>query len=82
MNVSTHEYDHPDIWRPLTCMPEGVHEWRVPGYDELAEEWASIRAALKDRDEPRALRPARVQLPRLPALLFTPPAIGWTEDSG
>ncbi len=28
--------------------------WLVPGYAELSEEWASIRASLKDRDEPRA----------------------------
>ena len=44
----------PEVWRPMTGMPEGAHAWRVPGYRELAEEWASIRAALKDRDEPRA----------------------------
>ena len=54
MNDSTPEYHHSEIWRPLTGMPEGAHEWRVPGYRELSEEWASIRAALKDRDEPRA----------------------------
>ena len=44
----------PEIWRPLTGMPAGAHEWRVPGYAELSEEWASIRASLKDHDEPRA----------------------------
>ncbi len=54
MNGSTPEYGHPEIWRPLAGIPEGAHEWRVPGYGELSEEWASIRAALKDRDEPRA----------------------------
>ena len=35
-------------------MPDGVQDWQVPGYAELAQEWLSIRAALKDRDEPRA----------------------------
>ena len=54
MNGTTPQYDHPEIWRPLTGMPEGAHAWRVPGYRELSDEWASIRAALKDRDEPRA----------------------------
>ena len=43
-----------EIWRPLTGMPDGAHGWLVPGYAELSEEWASIRASLKDRDEPRA----------------------------
>ena len=42
------------IWRPLTGMPEGAQEWLVPGYAELSEEWAAIRANLKDRDGPRA----------------------------
>ena len=46
--------EHPEVWRPMTGMPDGAHSWQVPGYRELAEEWASIRAALKDRDEPRA----------------------------
>ena len=43
-----------EIWRPLTGMPDGAHGWLVPGYAELGEEWASIRASLKDRHEPRA----------------------------
>ena len=43
-----------EIWRPLTGMPEGAHSWLVPGYAELSEAWASVRASLKDRDEPRA----------------------------
>ena len=43
-----------EIWRPLTGMPDGAHGWLVPGYDELSEEWASVRASLKDHDEPRA----------------------------
>ena len=42
------------IWRPLTGMPEGAQAWLVPGYAELSEEWAAIRASLKDRDGPRA----------------------------
>ena len=46
--------EQPEIWRPMTGMPPGAHAWQVPGYRELAEEWASIRARLKDRDEPRA----------------------------
>ena len=44
----------PEIWRPLTGMPDGAHGWLVPGHAELSEEWAAIRASLKDRDEPRA----------------------------
>ena len=43
-----------EVWRPLTRMPDGAHGWLVPGYAELSEEWASIRAQLKDRDGPRA----------------------------
>ena len=43
-----------EIWRPLTGMPDGAHGWLVPGYAELSEEWASVRASLKDDDEPRA----------------------------
>ena len=43
-----------EIWRPLTGMPDGAHGWLVPGYAELSEEWASVRASLKDHDEPRA----------------------------
>ena len=54
MNNSFPQCDHPEIWRPLTGMPESAQGWRLPGYDEFAQEWASIRAALKDRDEPRA----------------------------
>ena len=43
-----------EIWHPLTGMPAGAHGWLVPGYAELSEEWASVRASLKDHDEPRA----------------------------
>ena len=46
--------ERPEVWRPLTGMPEGARSWRTPGYRELAAEWASIRADLKDRAEPRA----------------------------
>ena len=48
MNGATPQYDHPEIWRPLTGMPEGAHTWRVPGYGELSEEWASIRAGISN----------------------------------
>ncbi len=44
----------PEIWRPLTGMPDGARGWLVPGHAELSEEWAAIRASLKNRDEPRA----------------------------
>ena len=44
----------PEIWTPLTGMPEGAQDWLVPGHAELSDEWAAIRAKLKDRDEPRA----------------------------
>ena len=44
----------PEIWQPLTGMPDGAHDWLVPGHAELSEQWAAIRASLKDRDEPRA----------------------------
>ena len=55
MGGPTFQYDeHPEVWRPLTAMPQGAERWEVPGYAELAQEWAGIRAALKDRDEPRA----------------------------
>ena len=54
MNNSSAQCDHPEIWRPLTGMPEGAEDWHLPGYDEFAQEWASIQASLKERDEPRA----------------------------
>ena len=54
MNNGTQQYDRPELWRPLTAMPEGAQDWREPRYEELAKEWISIRATLKDRDEPRA----------------------------
>ena len=46
----------PEIWRPLTGMPEEARAWGVPGYAAMAEEWAEIRERLKDRDraEPKA----------------------------
>ena len=50
----TPQAERPEVWRPLTGMPEGARSWRTPGYRELAAEWAAIRAALKDRAEPRA----------------------------
>ena len=46
--------ERPEVWCPLTGMPEGARSWRTPGYRELAAEWASIRADLKNRAEPRA----------------------------
>ena len=54
MNNSTPQCDPPELWRPLTGMPDGAEGWRAPGQHELAQEWISIRAALKDQDEPRA----------------------------
>ena len=54
MNNGTLQRDRPEIWRPLTGMPDGAQDWRDPRYEEMAQEWISIRAALKDRDEPRA----------------------------
>ncbi len=48
------QQDRPEVWRPLVGMPAGAHGWAVLGYAELAAEWAAIRAALKDRHEPRA----------------------------
>ena len=53
MNDAAHR-EQPEVWRPMTGMPPGADAWQVPGYRELAEEWASIGARLKDRDEPRA----------------------------
>ena len=44
----------PEIWTPLTGMPDDAQEWLVPGHAELSAEWAGIRASLKHRDEPRA----------------------------
>ena len=44
----------PEIWRPLTGMPEGAQAWGVPGYAAMAEEWTEIRGRLKDRAEPKA----------------------------
>ena len=44
----------PENWQPLAGMPDGAGEWLVPGHAELCEQWAAIRASLKDRDEPRA----------------------------
>ena len=44
----------PEIWHPLTGMPEGARDWLVPGHAELSEAWAATRASLKARAEPRA----------------------------
>ena len=44
----------PEIWRPLSGMPDGGQDWLVPGHAELSEEWTAIRGSLKDRDEARA----------------------------
>ena len=54
MNHANTQPQAPEIWRPLTGMPDGAQAWRMARYEELAEEWRSIRAALKDREEPRA----------------------------
>jgi len=45
---------NPEIWRPMTGLPEGAEQWAVPGYSELEAEWQAIRDSLKDRDRPRA----------------------------
>ena len=47
MPLGTH---HSRIWQPLKGMPDGAREWLVPGYAELSEEWASVRASLTNHD--------------------------------
>ncbi len=44
----------PEIWRPLTGMPEEARAWGVPGYAAMAKEWTEIRGRLNRRAEPRA----------------------------
>ena len=44
----------PEIWQALAGMPDGADDWLVPGHAELSEQWAAIRASLKNREEPRA----------------------------
>ena len=44
----------PEIWRPMTGLPQGAEQWAIPGYGELAAEWQAIRDVLKNRDQPRA----------------------------
>ena len=34
--------EHPEVWRPLTGMPDGAHSWQVPDCREPAHEWASV----------------------------------------
>ena len=43
----------PEIWRPLTGMPDGAHEWAYPAYDHIASAWNGVRSALKGREAPR-----------------------------
>ena len=43
----------PEIWRPLTGMPDGAHEWGYPAYDHIASAWNGVRSALKGREAPR-----------------------------
>ncbi len=54
MNHANTQPQAPEVWRPLAGMPDGAQAWRMAHYEELAEEWTSIRAALKNREEPRA----------------------------
>ena len=44
----------PEIWRPLTGMPEEARAWGVPGYAAMAKEWTEIRGRLNRRAEPKA----------------------------
>ena len=53
-DVATPHRQRPEVWRPLTGMPEDAHGWGVPGYAAMAEEWAEVRERLKDRAEPKA----------------------------
>ena len=53
-DIAVPQHRSPEVWRPLTGMPEGAQEWGVPGYASMAEEWAEIRERLKDRAEPKA----------------------------
>ena len=39
--------EHPEIWAPLTGMPDGAEAWAMPGFDELAAEWHEHRQAMK-----------------------------------
>ena len=48
------QQQRPEVWRPLAGMPEGAHDWGVPGYAEMAEQWTEVRERLKDRAEPKA----------------------------
>ena len=53
-DTDTPQHPKPEIWRPLTGMPEGAQAWGVPGYAAMATEWTEIRGCLKDRAEPKA----------------------------
>ena len=37
----------PEIWRPITGLPDGAKYWALPGYAEFAARWQSAKSALK-----------------------------------
>lgn len=38
----------PEIWTPMTGMPDGAEQWALPGDAEFAARWQSARSALKE----------------------------------
>ena len=46
--------DDPEIWRPLTGMPEDASRYALQDYRTLEPEWNEIQRQLKDREKPRA----------------------------
>ena len=39
--------DDPEVWRPLTGMPDGAEAWAFPGYREMTRRWLDAKARLK-----------------------------------
>lgn len=39
--------DDPEVWRPLTGMPDGAETWAFPGYREMTRRWLDAKARLK-----------------------------------
>ncbi len=41
-------HEHPEVWRPLTGMPDQAREWERQEYVDLAQEWIRIQSLLKE----------------------------------
>ena len=47
------QHARPEIWQPISGMPDGAHEWAYPAYAHFASKWNDVQLALKDQEAPR-----------------------------